>query len=622
MAKRWIGDAVVTIEYAGEKDGRSQYKGTIKAGDHTWRFADLGSPMGGFRTGSDSPEAYDEMAGAAASFASYYTTHNRGDDVPDWAPSPEIADAIDEAVSWVQDDKGNYQVRRSAKGKAVAAEQRVAAPSKKPKLDAFTRAYIEAMLWSTNDDSDEQDGEPLDKNYGAEDIAPETMELIVEDCADFQKRFGQLIEDEPAVRGEDRWDRWELAGHDFWLTREGHGAGFWDGDWPKHGDELTEASKSYGSFDLTVDDGVIYGPGADWYRKHRNVSELRSTARGPYIVYAITHGHGGTPTSHAPRKQFDSVRAARAHGAELDRTVPASAEISIGDKHGNILEILNRRSGQWHVQPAVRESRSHRVADFDTLPALIEHAKREGGATHVKVAGTSTTIYTPLDDDRYEVSTVWRKAGYWHGQAPSDRTVVDRLPADAQPIDDYLARGWRKTAEGRREPSGPGFSGRQSGPSFRPKHPDKQIAGAAVTGPDGVTYAARMYPEIVGTHGGASNLTLYFRRDGNEWREIAWDSMPKNTYAELRRRLKRSLELNRDRVSESSRTVRDYVAVDYRGRQVGGPFTDYRQAKREADRNGGVVKFAPGRGAKESRLVRSPIRRRNPLSTRRRPRRS
>jgi len=50
MAKRWIGDAVVTIEYAGEKDGRSQYKGTIKAGDHTWRFADLGSPMGGFRT--------------------------------------------------------------------------------------------------------------------------------------------------------------------------------------------------------------------------------------------------------------------------------------------------------------------------------------------------------------------------------------------------------------------------------------------------------------------------------------------------------------------------------------------------------------------------------------------
>jgi hypothetical protein len=75
-------------------------------------------------------------------------------------------------------------------------------------------------------------------------------------------------------------------------------------------------------------------------------------------------------------------------------------------------------------------------------------------------------------------------------------------------------------------------------------------------------------------------------------------------------------------VTESRHSVRDYVAVDYRGRQVGGPFTDYRQAKREADRNGGVVKFAPGRGAKENRLVRSPVQRRNPLSTRRRPRQS
>lgn len=30
----------------------------------------------------------------------------------------------------------------------------------------------------------------------------------------------------------------EQAGHDLWLTRCGHGAGFWDRDKP-HGDELT-----------------------------------------------------------------------------------------------------------------------------------------------------------------------------------------------------------------------------------------------------------------------------------------------------------------------------------------------------------------------------------------------
>ena len=46
-------------------------------------------------------------------------------------------------------------------------------------LDVFTRSYVEAALWSTNDNSDDQGGEPLDKNYGPGDIAPETMELMI-----------------------------------------------------------------------------------------------------------------------------------------------------------------------------------------------------------------------------------------------------------------------------------------------------------------------------------------------------------------------------------------------------------------------------------------------------------
>jgi hypothetical protein len=45
------------------------------------------------------------------------------------------------------------------------------------------------------------------------------------------------------------------AGHDFQLTRNGHGAGFWDGDW-KHGDELTALAKTFGtcSVQFNVDD--------------------------------------------------------------------------------------------------------------------------------------------------------------------------------------------------------------------------------------------------------------------------------------------------------------------------------------------------------------------------------
>jgi hypothetical protein len=51
-----------------------------------------------------------------------------------------------------------------------------------------------------------------------------------------------------------------MAGHDFWLTRNGHGAGFWDGDLSEDvGNALTEAAKKFGECHLYVgDDGQIY----------------------------------------------------------------------------------------------------------------------------------------------------------------------------------------------------------------------------------------------------------------------------------------------------------------------------------------------------------------------------
>jgi hypothetical protein len=131
MAKRYryIGDAVITIENVGRTDdNRAKYEGTVRVGKYTWKFDDLASGVGGVSSGrgygypDDSPEAYDAMAGSAVSFASYYTTHNRGDDAPEWAPPPEVADAIDEAVGWAQRDNGEYEVRRSPKGKVHEEE--------------------------------------------------------------------------------------------------------------------------------------------------------------------------------------------------------------------------------------------------------------------------------------------------------------------------------------------------------------------------------------------------------------------------------------------------------------------------------------------------------------------
>lgn len=129
-------------------------------------------------------------------------------------------------------------------------------------LDAFTRAYAEAALWSSTDNADDSGGEPLDANYGIEDIAEETLAQMIEDCEAFQRDNAADIALGHGGQGEsgESFTATERAGHDFWLTRNHHGAGFWDGDWPEDvGKRLTDASHAYGSVDLIVgDDGKVY----------------------------------------------------------------------------------------------------------------------------------------------------------------------------------------------------------------------------------------------------------------------------------------------------------------------------------------------------------------------------
>lgn len=115
-------------------------------------------------------------------------------------------------------------------------------------LRKFFYQFVETALWSTTDESDPS-GAPLDANYTASDIHPTAVKRMEKECREFYLKYHtRFSEAEP--------DRY---GHDFWLTRNGHGAGFWDGSYPKHGDFLTEKSEAYGECDLYVgDDGKIH----------------------------------------------------------------------------------------------------------------------------------------------------------------------------------------------------------------------------------------------------------------------------------------------------------------------------------------------------------------------------
>ncbi len=126
------------------------------------------------------------------------------------------------------------------------------------KLNEFTKAYLECMLWAENDDSTPAGGEPLDRNHTIADLPPETIKRAVGDCKRFQhENCEALIE---AIYGTPGHSDATMAGHDFWLTRNGHGAGFWDGDLPEGvGEALAIAARAMGECSPYVgDDGKVY----------------------------------------------------------------------------------------------------------------------------------------------------------------------------------------------------------------------------------------------------------------------------------------------------------------------------------------------------------------------------
>lgn len=141
---------------------------------------------------------------------------------------------------------------------AHEGSQKIGATATVNALDPFTRAYIHAALWSSTDDN----GTPLDSKYEVEDIAPDTLKVIIEDCKQFQQQNSSLFTD--CLRSGGEYTDDERAGHDFWLTRNGHGAGFWDGDWPTTGERLDKAAKKFGEAELYVgDDGYLYQYGKE-----------------------------------------------------------------------------------------------------------------------------------------------------------------------------------------------------------------------------------------------------------------------------------------------------------------------------------------------------------------------
>lgn len=145
---------------------------------------------------------------------------------------PEVRKGImRRSRSWAE-----YQLKEARVGPMQSANRTHAHDLKK-----FVDSYLETALWASTDDNQE----PLDDKYDTADFTKEAIKAARRDAEGFIR--------------ENRADLNSVGdygqhGHDFFLTRNGHGAGFWDRGYGAVGDRLSKACKLYGGADIIVND--------------------------------------------------------------------------------------------------------------------------------------------------------------------------------------------------------------------------------------------------------------------------------------------------------------------------------------------------------------------------------
>lgn len=133
-------------------------------------------------------------------------------------------------------------------------------------IDTITEHYLIALLWTMP--ADEECENPGD-DIALCDLPPETIEAARHEVKLFVVACGTLFDmamqcyDDGYGQHPDAGSAAAAFGHDFALTRNGHGCGFWGRDsegLPRVlGEALTRVCEAFPSVDLYIgDDGKVY----------------------------------------------------------------------------------------------------------------------------------------------------------------------------------------------------------------------------------------------------------------------------------------------------------------------------------------------------------------------------
>lgn len=95
-------------------------------------------------------------------------------------------------------------------------------------LHQMVLGALECLLWSEIDD----DGEPFDATHNLYDITPDSQaeiaEAVIGLAFTIPNDVAAMLDHYASTARGAQWSHGSLFGHDFILSSNGHGAGFWD----------------------------------------------------------------------------------------------------------------------------------------------------------------------------------------------------------------------------------------------------------------------------------------------------------------------------------------------------------------------------------------------------------
>ena len=154
-------------------------------------------------------------------------------------------DGTIDRVFRVSDDNAKAQVLKWYPNATVTEEiETIGTEVSGVSLDAFTNAYLESALVYSHDDAEVD----LNLNYCPQDFTADALKQCKQDCEDFQRDNAAdlaLAYDTPRYCDIN-------AGGDFWLSRNGYGAGFQDRGRDAVWRRLASAAKAYGTVYIMV----------------------------------------------------------------------------------------------------------------------------------------------------------------------------------------------------------------------------------------------------------------------------------------------------------------------------------------------------------------------------------